>query len=130
MKKGNLEEEPGTEELDAQHYAPCTLNCMYVCFIACYYEVLMLIYMNCNINIYCNCINICQHWYLWMNFDEYKQHIWQAKCFLVLCSDTLKELAVPSDSRLYPSMEGWWKNVAFCYNMIFTFTSETELILI
>ena len=40
-KKGNLGEELGTEELDAQHYAPHTLNCMY--FIACYYELLMLI---------------------------------------------------------------------------------------
>ena len=37
--------ELGTEELDAQHYAPYTLNCMFVCmyFIACYYELLMLI---------------------------------------------------------------------------------------
>ena len=26
----NRTEEPGTEELDAQHYAPCTLNCIYV----------------------------------------------------------------------------------------------------
>ena len=46
MEKGELRtEELGTEELDAQHYAPCTWNCMYVCmyFIACYYELLMLI---------------------------------------------------------------------------------------
>ena len=33
-------EELGTEGLHAQHYAPCTLKCMYVCFIACYYELL------------------------------------------------------------------------------------------
>ena len=35
MKKREFvrtEEEFGTEELAAQHYAPCTLNCMYVCF--------------------------------------------------------------------------------------------------
>ena len=60
-KKGILGEELGTEEIDAQHYAPYTLNCMYVCFIACYYELLILIYMNCNIKIYCNCMNICEH---------------------------------------------------------------------
>ena len=42
-KKGEFREELGTEELDAQHYAPCTLNCMDVCFIACYYELLILI---------------------------------------------------------------------------------------
>ena len=44
MKKWEfVREELGTEELDAQHYAPCTVNCMYVCFIACYYELLIVI---------------------------------------------------------------------------------------
>ena len=39
-KKGNYEQkELRTEELDAQHYAPCILNCMYVC-------ILLLVIMN------------------------------------------------------------------------------------
>ena len=54
-KKGGIwQKKLRTEELDAQHYAPCTLNCMYVCFIACYYELLMHIYLNCDIDTY-NC---------------------------------------------------------------------------
>ena len=38
--KGEFEEECGTEELDAQHYALCTLNCMYEC-------ILLFVIMNC-----------------------------------------------------------------------------------
>ena len=47
-KKGGIQKNSKKNlELDAQHYAPCTLNCMHVCmnFIACYYE---LFNMNCN----------------------------------------------------------------------------------
>ena len=41
-KRGNLKrtEELGTEELDAQYYTHCTLNCMYAC-------ILLLFIMNC-----------------------------------------------------------------------------------
>ena len=49
--------------------------------------------MNCNIDICCIC-----EWTL----DEYKQRIWQ-QSILVLCSSTVKEPAVSSDSITYRS---------------------------
>ena len=57
-KKKEFEEELGTEELDAQHYAPCTLNCMYV-----FYCLLLW-----TVNAYF--IWIVTLWYLWMNLEN------------------------------------------------------------
>ena len=61
-KKGNLGEELGTEELDAQHYVPCTLNCKYICILLLVItNCKFLFYMNCNIAVFENelWINIC-----------------------------------------------------------------------
>ena len=56
------------EQLDAQHSAPAHWTvCMY--FIACYFETVIMNYFKWTVTL---CI-------LWMNFDEYKQHILTSK---------------------------------------------------
>ena len=91
-EKRVLGEEPGTEELDAQHSAPAHWT-VYMYFIACYYELLMLLFIST-----VTCVIIVNE-----PLDKYKCNIfWQANksSFSFVFIYSKRNCCCSSDSRV------------------------------